>query len=130
MAANHPVSLYQNSIVNNVTKTLVERPAFIFDRSTGSICKWGDDASVSAYYATITTQLTSAGFGNMAKDYVLVIMDETILSRTEQCYILKRLLEYTATSFGGELISRVNRPDIKAWLKTEMENVPLNLEEA
>ena len=125
----HPVSLYCGSVMNNMAGVLVEKPAFIMTKSTGSISRWGEYEKVSAHFDNMARRCAAGGMSDLMNDFVLVAMDEAMISREEQCYILKRLLEYTATSFGKDLLARLESEDLKTWLAGEMARLPLNLEE-
>lgn len=125
----HPVSMYHGSVSDNINGLLLENPAFVLNRSLGCIVHWGEYANVEKKYDVAVAKYRAVGLYDMADELTLVKMDGDLLSREEQCYVLKRLLEFTATDFGLELAARLGDQDITKWLREQMRLLPLNLDE-
>lgn len=68
---------------------------------------------------------TKAGLGRLS----VIEPDPEQVSLEEQCYILRRAAEYSASPFVGELCHRLKTdPDsVLAWLRSEMERVPIEI---
>ncbi len=111
---------------------IIENPALLLDKSTGCVHGYGDAESVNAKFMKVATAYNQNGLKEMADDLLLMDFSNAYykgVSKEEVCYILRRAVEYTATSFQTELCKHATSPDFQEWLKGEMERLPLDLEE-
>lgn len=127
----HNVYLFCGSIYN-MEGCIIENPALLVDKSTGCVHGYGDAGSVSAKFMNMATAYNQNGLKEMADDLLLMDFSNAYykgVSNEEICYILRRAVEYTATSFQTALCEHATKPDFKEWLKAEMDRVPIDLEE-
>ena len=99
--AHNIVSIKNGDIMNNLHHTIIRKPAIILDTETGCLMGWGEADIVSAKFNKMASAYAGA---SMPTDYLLYIeLSEFHLTREEQCYILKRCIEFTATEFHKQI---------------------------
>lgn len=126
----HVVYVQDGHVFNSVTERVVNTPAFILDLMTGTFHGWGEADYISQRFHDITAKLSDAGHPVTASSFVYVEMGDAIPVNM-QVYVLRRLLEYSATRFGVELYEQMQTGKAVEWLDTEMLRLPiaLNMEE-
>lgn len=118
------------SIINSHSGSIIENPALLADIELGCLYGWGEMDSVMAKFKKFTDAYRKTGDADITKSLAVIELSQYKISREEACYVLRRAVEYTATGFIEELYKQVTEgPDALAWLKSEMERVPISLEE-
>ena len=123
----HVAYVKDGKLYNNITQKFVRNPAYIIDSNLGTVHGWGEAVDVRQKYLGITRQFTSLGFDKIAASYMCVEMRDALPAEM-QAYVIRRLVEYSATDFGLKLYEEVSNGDVKAWLEQEMKRVPMKLE--
>lgn len=131
MEHKHVVYMYYGSIYN-MHDNIIENPALLIDTDGGCVHGYGDIKDIEPKFINMVAAYNSAGFHEMAKN--LILMDFSTawfkgMSNEEICYILRRAVEHTATTFQPALIEHMEKPDFQEWLRAEMKRFPLDLEE-
>lgn len=127
----HNVYLYCGSIYD-MDGCIIENPALLIDRSDGCVHGYGDAEAMNAKLVTMAAAYRRAGFTDMADGLMLLDFSNAYfkgISNEEICYILRRAVEYTATSFQPALCEHAMEPDFLEWLRGEMARLPIDLEE-
>lgn len=127
----HNVYMFCGSIYD-MNGRIIENPALLIDKSSGCIHGYGDAENLTAKFVKMTTAYNDTGMKDMADDLLLMDFSDTWykgMSNEEVCYILRRAVEYTATSFLPALVEHCMKPDFQEWLRAEMTRFPINLEE-
>lgn len=105
---------------------IVERPALVVDEASDALLSWGEAAAVETKYLTLTRRLAEAGLD--AGAVVMITMDDLALSREEQCYVVRRRVEYSASGFQSALCRELRSGrDPRPWLRAEMARVPIDV---
>lgn len=120
-----PVAMAFGSIYDNMSDEVLEHPAFILDAETGTLHVYGNIADVRHRYDTMINRMSKVGMS--INGLLLVEMDNLAMSREEQCYVLKRCIEYTASSFQRDLCIHLYHGDVVDWVRSEMVRFPLDL---
>lgn len=121
------IYLESGSIVNNIHNTLIQKPAILLDKDTGCVHAWGNRDDVMAKFQTAASAYIQAGLSDMADALLVIDMTESNLSVEEQCYLLKRCVEHTASGFQTELCRHATQNDGWDWLHQAMQSVPIDL---
>lgn len=125
----HNVYMEYGSIYNSHTGCIIEHPAILFDKDSAVVLSWGDAETVKAKLLSTASAYSKAGM-DYAKDCLLMLEFNGFgLTREEQCYIMRRAVEHTATGFQKELCEHALKEDFREWLKNEMSKLPLDLTE-
>lgn len=106
-------------VYDRETQMYIEEPSMLIDGEGDTLLKWGAYINISAYYEKHNTTLSSI-LGTVT------LCSLTALSPKEQCYVLNRAMSCTLSGFIKNLYERSESPDLKEWLASEMERVPLN----
>lgn len=118
--------------IYDMNDRIIERPALLIDKSDGCIHGYGDAENLTAKFMNMATAYNDAGMKDMADDLLLMDFSGAWykgMSNEEVCYILRRAVEHTATSFQPALVEHCTQPDFQEWLRAEMERVPIDLGE-
>lgn len=128
---HHNVYMYCGSIYD-MNGCIIENPAILLDKSDGCVHGYGNAKNLLAKFTTMAAAYNQAGFTDMANDLLMLDFSDAYykgVSNEEICYILRRAVEYTATSFQPALCQHALKPDFQEWLRSEMQHVPIDLEE-
>lgn len=111
---------------------ILKDPCIIIDKESGCFHGYGSKDTMLAKYNTYVARFNEAGMSDMASDLVLVeFNDYADLNKKCITYVIRRLLEYTATPFPIEFLKYLNSGDKYAfdmWLRSEMEKIPISIE--
>lgn len=127
----HNVYMFCGSIYD-MNDCIIERPALLIDKSSGCIHGYGDAESLTAKFVKMAAAYNSAGMKDMTDDLLLMDFSNAWykgMSNEEVCYVLRRAVEYTATSFQPALVEHCTQSDFQEWLRAEMQRFPIDLEE-
>lgn len=127
----HNVYMLCGSIYD-MNGNIIENPALLIDKSDGCVHGYGDTKNITAKFVNMAAAYSNAGLKDMADDLLLMDFSSAWykgMSNEEVCYILRRAVEYTATSFQPALVEHCMKPDFQEWLRAEMARMPINLEE-
>ena len=127
----HNVYMFCGSIYD-LNDNIIENPALLLDKSDGCIHGFGEAKNLNAKFINMAEAYNIAGMKDMADDLLLMDFSGAWykgLCNKEVCYILRRAVEYTASSFQPALVEHCMKPDFQEWLRTEMQRVPIDLEE-
>lgn len=119
-----------NNIVNNLNNSIISVPAFFIDKTTGTLHAWGERDLVLEKYNIFVNAFEKVGMKEEALDYVFLSMETNTLSNEQKCYVLKRLIEFSATSFHIEVVKHIVNNTLNKWLNEEMEEVKLDLRDS
>ncbi len=128
---NHCVYMYCGSIYD-LSGYIIENPAILLDKSTGTVHGYGDTKTVTAKMVNMADAYNKAGFTEEAASLMLLDFSDAYykgISNEEICYVIRRAMEYTASSFQPALCEHAIKPDFKEWLNSEMKRVPIDLSE-
>ena len=127
----HNVYMYCGSIYD-MDGCIIEDPALLIDRSTGCVHGYGRAESVAAKFEAMSSAYRKNGFEEEADGLLMLDFSGAYyrgVTREEVCYVLRRAVEYTATSFQEGLCAHAMKDDFRDWLRSEMQRVPIDLEE-
>ncbi len=103
------------------TKTGMLRPAVLIHGPDDMILKYGDyDALIPALKMY---EKSYQSLGDSASGLKLVALDA--LTAEEKCYVINRMMNYTASGFVKAFSEHICDPDGVEWLYAEMERVPV-----
>ena len=85
-----------------------------------TLMKWGSCKDVYEYYKTYMAVL------GKQSDFLVVNLNSLGITSDDCCYIIRRLLEYTATGFGNMIRSKVYNTDFSEWLNEEKIAFPIS----
>lgn len=131
MIYQHNVYLFCGSIYD-MNDCIIENPALLLDKEVGTVHGYGDANSVNAKFMKMAQSYNQSGMSEITDNLLLMDFSNAYykgVSNEEICYILRRAVEYTASSFQKALCEHATKSDFQEWLKSEMIRVPINLEE-
>lgn len=130
MTNAHTCYMDGGSIINGLTGNIIERPAILVSKSDDIIHGWGDMETVEPRFAKYAYGYSQAGMTEELNDLMLIELSEYKIDREMACYVIRRATEFTATGFIRNLCQELTSgSDPIAWLKAEMERMPINLSE-
>lgn len=109
---------------------IIENPAILLDKETGCVHGWGEAENVTAKMAYMAAAYNQAGFPEDAGNLMMLDFSDASfkgVTNEEICYVLRRAVEYTATSFQPALCEHAMEPGFLEWLRTEMRRLPIDL---
>lgn len=109
--------LYSGSLYSP-TGRIVETPSVLVDPGMDMILTWGEPEYVQREFDRIDSAAP-----NLAKN--LEIIELSGLTKPQACYVIRRMMEFTASGFVTELCRKLSEPDALSWLKAEMSRVPI-----
>lgn len=127
----HNVYMFCGSI-HDTNDRIIEHPALLIDKSDGCVLGYGEAKDVTVKFVNMAAACSAANLKDMSDDLLLMDFSNAYykgMSNEEVCYILRRAVEYTATSFQPALVEHCMQPDFQEWLRAEMTRFPINLEE-
>ena len=114
---NH-VTLWHGSIYNAAGE-IIDKPAVLIDAESDCFHGWGENADVAKKLDNIAKQ--SHGLLKPT------MIDLSGLTKEMACYIILRMINYTASGFIKNFAKQAENPDAIQWLKNEMERVPIEI---
>lgn len=99
---------------------IIKSPTVLIDVEEDTLIKWGDYESVYPVFEKYASVMK--GISTPA------LIELSDLLPQDQCYIIRRMVEYTVSGFVRNLGERVgaNTKDILDWLHAEMQRNPIN----
>ena len=131
MATKHNVYLHCGSIYD-MHDCIIENPALLIDKSDGCVHGYGDAGNMTAKFTKMVDAYNKAHMPEMAGDLMLMDFSNAYfngITNEQVCYILRRAVEYTASSFQEELAEHATNPDFVQWLENCMKKMPIDLSE-
>lgn len=126
----HVCYMKGGSIMNAFSGCIIERPAILVSKEEDIILGWGNLEDVEARFAKYACAYSKAGMTDDLNDLMLIELSEYKVTREMACYVICRAAEFTATGFVRDLADRLtDSGDPVAWLESEMERVPIGLDE-
>lgn len=127
MAHSHVCYMYSGSIYNS-EGCIIEEPAILVDRNTGVLHGWGNMDVVKAKFDRFAAAYSDADMGNELESLMMIELSKYKVTREMACYIMRRAVEFTASGFIEALCRELAEGENPAaWLKAEMERLPLDL---
>lgn len=127
---NHTVYMVGGSIYCPYTGCLIERPAILVAKEADTLHGYGDFENVEAKFKKFITGYSQAGMKKEVDDLMLIELFNYQIDREMACYVIRRASEYTLTGFIKNLCEQLTKGNNPiAWLKTEMERVPIDCSE-
>lgn len=129
LAKKEPDVSVQNGKICTQGGCVIENPALIIYTGIGGgvLMSWGDRSVIEAKYKDMVAKYHALGC--TTDGLLLITLDNAKMSRVEQCYILRRCIDYTASGFHTKLCDMLNSDgDFLSWLRLEMQSVPINVE--
>lgn len=113
-----PVACYVNigELRNGHTDEIIHNPAVLVDAESDIIYKYGE----AQHIQSLCEKYNQAGF-----TVALFALDD--LSVGMQCYVIRRMLEYTASGFVQKFVAMSSTPDALQWLQSEIERIPIDI---
>lgn len=108
-------------IVHRDSGIPVVEPAILFDADCGTLHGAGSYESLEKKYQKMMKRLEQSGI----KWNLIFIRLADTLSLDEQCYVLRRCIETSASQFPLQLYRHFNDGDALEWLRSEMERVKI-----
>lgn len=128
MGNMHTCYMKYGSIYSSYSGCIIERPAILVSGSYDILHAWGNFENVEDVFNEYVDKYTKAGFTDEVKDLTLIELSNYEISREMACYVLRRATEFTASNFIRNLCDKLtDGSDVVAWLKTEMERVPIDI---
>lgn len=118
-----------NIYLNNGSNIIIRFPALLLceDEKAGTctVIRYGEAETLRREMNEKSAVYAKSGLGCLT----LIELDTERLTLQEQCYILRRSVEYSASPFPAELSRRINSQDGDAlrWLCDEMKRVPIEV---
>lgn len=130
MKQQHVCYMEGGSIINAFSGGIIERPAILVSKDEDIIHGWGNFEDVKAKFEKYACAYSKAGMTDDLNNLILIELSEYKISREMACYVIRRAAEFTATDFVRNLAGRLaDGSDLVAWLKSEMERIPIDLDE-
>lgn len=126
---NHVCYMENGSIINAFTGSIVESPAILVSKNEDTLHAWGNKDAVSAKFTRFATAYQNAGFLDDLNDLMFIQLSNFKITREMACYIIRRAAEFTATGFIRNLCGELEHGDPEAFLRHEMERIPIDLNE-
>ena len=106
--------------------TPIEEPAILIDPDgPGTLLSWGEKNHVQARFVALAPVYKTI----KGDETGLRLIELGSLSREEQCYVIRRCVEYTASGFHAAICKALESGDAREWLHAEMERVPIKVTE-
>lgn len=126
----HPCYMEGGSIINTYSNCIIENPAILVSKSDDVLHGWGEMENVEARFKKLVLGYSQAGMTEEVNDLMFIELSQYKLSREMACYIMLRAVEFTATGFITNLCRELESGnDPVAWLKSEMERIPIDINE-
>ena len=117
--------LYRGSIYSPAG-TAIDRPAVLIDHESDILIKYGNADDVEASFdRAMASPVLSKG---LAMIELGSGMPGSPSSREQQCYILKRAVEYTASGFCRGLYEHALDGTLAEWIARKMSDMPIRLD--
>ena len=114
----NPVTLYCGSIYNAAGE-IIEQPAVLVDVGSDCFHGWGENRAISKKLNTI-----AAKSNGMLQ---LTMIDLSKLPKEMACYVILRMMNYTASGFIKTFASQAENPNAIQWLQSEMNRVRITI---
>lgn len=116
----------QYGSIYSINGCIIENPALLIDEASGVLLSWGEKNLVEAKYQALLAGYNQIGMDTT--DIVFLAMNNFAFTREEQCYIIRRCVEYTASGFQTRVCQIAKSgQDPRAWLAEEMARVPIDV---
>ena len=130
----HPCYMEDGSIINAYTGCIIEEPAILVDRETGTIHGYGNLENVKAKFEKFTAAARATGNEtvktNLIDPLMLIELNGYRISREDACYIIRRAVEFSGTNFLTEFCNELlHGSDPIAWLNIQKEKIPIDIYE-
>ena len=112
--------VYYGELFNDYTGVPLKHPAVLVDRDNDILHKIGEYDHLLLEEARFAKGMKILGDG-----YSTFLISLANLSKEEACYVIRRMQEYTASGFVRKFAEKVFDADVKDWLMSEMERIPL-----
>ena len=116
----NPVTLWHGSIYDAAGR-IVENPAVLVDPEADCFHGWGENAAMSKKLDDVAKK--SDGL------FRLTMVDLSKLPKDMACYVIVRMIEYTASGFIKNFVGQAENPTAMDWLRAEMDRVPVSVPE-
>lgn len=126
---DHPCYMENGSIVNSYSGCIIEDPAILVSKNADTLHGWGNEGSVNAKFMKLASAYQAAGFLDDLLDLKFIQLNKFRISREMACYVIRRAVEYTVTGFITKFCEEIEHGDPEAFLKKEMERIPIDLNE-
>lgn len=126
MSNTKPYACYvQNNILYNANSdNSIENPSVLIYSPEDMIMKWGDYNKLRPYLDRYVKSYSLVGEDNPTK---VQLINLSALSADEQCYIINRMVNYTATGFVKAFAEHMLESNALDWLHAEMKRFPYPL---
>lgn len=123
---------YFEGSIYSANGCILKDPCIMIDKESGCFHGYGSKDVMLAKYNTYVDRFVKAGMTDIAGDLVLLeFNDYADLDKKCITYVIRRLLEYTATPFPIEFLNHLCSDDkntFDVWLRSEMERIPISIE--
>lgn len=103
---------------------VIDRPALIIDFDLSVVLGYGDAEAMSAKYSVMCSRALQQR-SPLVNSIAYIELDSAVHTVEQQCYILRRCAEISASKFPGDLVRHFTKDDYIEWLNREMTRVPL-----
>ncbi len=121
----HCLVVQDGSIYDRMSETTIEAPAMIINEETGTLHAYGNRGDVKSRYEAMIAKIRAAGLPTDGITYLE--LDCMRMTREEQCYVLIRCVEHTASGFQSALCRHMKSDDALEWLQHEIQSVPIDV---
>ena len=105
----------------------IQNPAILISRDD-VFHKYGESKDVERDFQGRTEAYSRVGLGDESDKLMFISFDTFLGIPIESVtYIIRRMMEYTATGFVSNFIKHIDEPDFLTWLESEMERVPIDV---
>lgn len=117
-APMHQSAYFYNGSLYTLTGRIIETPSVLVDAGMDMILTWGEPEDIRTEFNRITSAVP--GFSER-----LEVIELSGLDKKQACYVIRRMMEFTASGFVRALCAKSRDPDVMAWLEAEMTRVPI-----
>ena len=104
---------YSNNSIGN--------PSILIYGPDDMIMKWGNYDKLQPHFDRYVRSYAAVGEDDSTK---VQLINLSALTVDEQCYIINRMITYTATGFVEAFAEHIFKPDALDWLHAEMQRFP------
>ena len=114
----NPVTLWQGSIYD-ASGRIIENPAVLVDPEGDCFHGWGENTAISRKLDDVARK--SGGL------FRLTMVDLSKLPKDMACYVILRMIQFTASGFIKNFVGQAENPAAMDWLRNEMQRVPVSI---
>lgn len=105
----------------------IQNPAILISRDD-VFHKYGESKDVERELQELIEAYSKIGLHDESNKLIFISFDTFLgIPMESVAYIIRRMMEYTATGFVSDFIKHIDKPDFLTWLESEMKRVPIDV---